>query len=46
MRDFVGEGVAVLDDDGRLVGTVYESDLINAYLEELERMRREEYATA
>lgn len=46
MRAFVGEGVAVLDDDGRLVGTVYESDLINAYLEELERMRREEYATA
>ncbi len=46
MRHFVGEGVAVLDADGRLVGTVYESDLINAYLELLEKMRKEEHATA
>ncbi|WP_258870796.1 MULTISPECIES: chloride channel protein [unclassified Wenzhouxiangella] len=46
MRHFVGEGVAVLDKDGRLVGTVFESDLINAYLELLERMRKEEHATA
>jgi CIC family chloride channel protein len=46
MRHFVGEGMAVLDQDGRLVGTVYESDLINAYLELLERMRKEEHATA
>ncbi|WP_376692999.1 chloride channel protein [Wenzhouxiangella sp. EGI_FJ10409] len=46
MRHFVGEGVAVLDKDGRLVGTVFESELINAYLELLERMRREEHATA
>jgi CIC family chloride channel protein len=46
MRHFVGEGVAVLDEDGVLVGTVYESDLINAYLELLEQMRREEHATA
>jgi len=46
MRHFVGEGMAVVDADGRLVGTVYESDLINAYLELLEEMRREEHATA
>ncbi len=46
MRHFVGEGVAVVDADGRLVGTVYESDLINAYLELLEQMRKEEHATA
>lgn len=46
MRHFVGEGVAVLDRDGHLTGTVFESDLINAYLELLERMRREEHATA
>ncbi|WP_376697297.1 chloride channel protein [Wenzhouxiangella sp. EGI_FJ10305] len=46
MRHFVGEGVAVLDKDGRLAGTVFESELINAYLELLERMRKEEHATA
>jgi CIC family chloride channel protein len=46
MRHFVGEGMAVLDAEGRLVGTVYESDLINAYLELLEQMRKEEHATA
>jgi len=46
LRHFVGEGVAVLDNDGRVVGTVFESDLINAYLELLERMRKEEHATA
>lgn len=46
MRHFVGEGVAVLDADGRLLGTVHESDLIDAYLELLEQMRKEEYATA
>ena len=46
MRHFVGEGVAVVDGDGRLVGTVFESELINAYLELLEQMRKEEHATA
>lgn len=46
LRDFVGEGVAVVDEEGRLIGTMFESDLIKAYLELLELMRREEHATA
>lgn len=45
LRDFVGEGVAITDAEGRLVGTVFESDLIEVYLELLERMRNEEYAS-
>ncbi|MFW5926957.1 MAG: chloride channel protein, partial [Wenzhouxiangella sp.] len=44
LRDFVGEGVAITDAGGRVVGTVFESDLIEAYLELLEKMRSEEYA--
>jgi len=46
LREFVGEGVPVLDDDSRLLGTVFESDLIDAYLELLESTRREEHAAA
>lgn len=45
LRDFVGEGVAITNGVGRLVGTVFESDLIEAYLELLEKMRSEEYAS-
>lgn len=45
LRRFVGEAVAVVNEDGRLVGVVYESDLIAAYLDLLEGMRREEHAT-
>jgi CIC family chloride channel protein len=45
LRDFVGEAVPVLDRDGRLTGTVYESDLIEAYLEVLDQMREEEHAS-
>ncbi|HSH27188.1 MAG TPA: CBS domain-containing protein, partial [Wenzhouxiangella sp.] len=45
LREFVGEAVAVVNEDGRLVGIVYESDLITAYLDLLEGMRREEHAT-
>lgn len=44
LRRFVGEGVPVVDTDGRLVGTIFESDLIRAYLNILSDMRREEYA--
>ncbi len=45
LRDFVGEGVAVVDPGNRLLGTVFESDLIRAYLDILDDMRQEEYAT-
>ncbi len=45
LRDFVGEGVAVVDARNRLLGTVFESDLIRDYLDTLEDMRREEHAT-
>lgn len=46
LKDFVGESVAVVDNDHRLMGVVYESDLIEAYLDTLAEMRREEHATA
>ncbi|MGM0554560.1 MAG: chloride channel protein [Pseudomonadota bacterium] len=45
LRDFVGEGVAVVDPGNRLLGTVFVSDLIGAYLDILDDMRQEEYAT-
>jgi CIC family chloride channel protein len=45
LRYFVGEGVPVIDDDNRLIGTVFESDLIRNYLDILDEMRQEEYAT-
>ncbi|MDX1589514.1 MAG: chloride channel protein [Oleiphilaceae bacterium] len=44
LRDFAGESVPVVDRDNRLVGTVFESDLIRTYLDILASMRREEYA--
>src|SRR5699024_4601651 len=46
MRRFVGESVAVVDAEGRLVGAIYESDLIGAYLELLAQIRKEEHAAA
>lgn len=45
LKHFVGEGVPVVDSQRRLVGTVFESDLIRAYLDILASMRQEEYAT-
>lgn len=45
LRTFVGEGVPVIDAERRLAGTVFESDLIRAYLDILADMRREEHAT-
>lgn len=46
IQDFVGEAVPVVDEAGRLLGVVHESDLIKAYLATLSEMRREEHATA
>ena len=43
MEDFVGESIPVLDD-GRLVGILFESTIVSAYLEILENIRREEHA--
>ena len=45
LRDFAGDGVAVVDSHQRLLGTVFESELIRAYLDILEDMRQEEHAT-
>ncbi|MCK5770550.1 chloride channel protein [Algiphilus sp.] len=45
LRDFVGERVPVVDGNGRLVGTVVESDLIRAYLDLMGEMREEEHGT-
>lgn len=43
LRHFVGESVPVVGNDHTLVGIVYESDLIRAYLDIMDEMRREEY---
>ena len=44
MRDFVGEAVAVVDSDsGRYLGVIPESVLINAYLDAVHELRREEH---
>ncbi|WP_417580606.1 chloride channel protein [Nitrincola sp.] len=45
LRHFIGEGVPVIDAQQHIVGTVFESDLISAYLDLMEEMRKEEYAT-
>ncbi|WP_144244262.1 CBS domain-containing protein [Nitrincola sp. A-D6] len=44
LRNFIGEGVPVLDEQRYIVGAVFESDLIRAYLDLMEDMRKEEYA--
>ncbi|GGX38947.1 chloride channel protein [Saccharospirillum salsuginis] len=44
LRQFVGESVPVVGRDHTLEGTVYESNLIRAYLDIMSEMRREEYA--
>jgi CIC family chloride channel protein len=43
MEDFVGESIPVLEE-GRLVGVLFESTIVSAYLEILEEIRREENA--
>jgi CIC family chloride channel protein len=43
MEDFVGESIPVLHD-GRLVGVLFESTIVSAYLGLLEDIRREENA--
>lgn len=45
MQGFVGESIAVLDSRSRLVGVVYESTLVNAYLQVVHDLRAEENAT-
>ena len=45
IREFVGESLPVVDNrhDKQLIGVIYESSLINAYLESLEKSRYEKY---
>jgi CIC family chloride channel protein len=43
MEDFVGESIPVVDD-GRLVGVVFQSTIVGAYLEVLDDIRKEEHA--
>ena len=44
MEGFVGESIPVLDDHGRLLGVVYESTLVKAYLQTVRKLRAEENA--
>jgi CIC family chloride channel protein len=46
MRDFIGEAVPLVADNGRLLGVVPESAVIGAYLEAVHDLRREENAAA
>ena len=48
MGDFVGESIPVLEegDDGRMLGVVYEASIVNAYLDTMNGIRREENAGA
>jgi len=44
MRGYLGEAIAVADhDSGRYLGAIPESAVINAYLDESERLKREEH---
>jgi len=44
MRDYVGEAIAVVDaSNGRYLGAIPESAVINAYLDATEELRREEH---
>lgn len=45
MDDFVGESIPVVEDDV-LIGVVFETRVINAYIETLHDVRREEHAAA
>ena len=42
MRRFDGESVAVIDDDGRLVGALYTSELVSQFLDIQSDLRGEE----
>ncbi len=44
MEEFVGESIPVLDEAGRLLGVVYESTLVKAYLQTVRALRAEENA--
>ena len=44
MQGFVGESIPVLDEAGRLLGVVYESTLVKAYLQTVRALRAEENA--
>jgi CIC family chloride channel protein len=43
LEDFVGESIPVVDD-GRLVGILFESTIVSAYLELMDSIRREDHA--
>ena len=45
MEEFIGESIPVIDDDGRLLGVVYESTLVKAYLQMVHNLRAEEQAS-
>ena len=44
LQGFVGESIPVLDN-GKLVGALSEGEIVGAYLEIVEALRREEHAT-
>lgn len=44
MDEFVGESIPVIDRRGRLLGVVYESTLVKAYLQTVHKLRAEENA--
>ena len=44
MEEFVGESIPVLDEAGRLLGVVYQSTLVKAYLQTVRALRAEENA--
>ena len=48
MGDFVGESIPVVkaDDDGRMLGVVFEASIVKAYLDTVNDIRREENAGA
>ena len=49
MRDikgFVGERVPIVDEENRLIGVIYEADLIDAYMDTVAALRNEETANA
>ncbi len=49
MRDikgFVGERVPIIDENNKLMGVIYEADLINAYMDTVKALRNEETANA
>jgi hypothetical protein len=44
MRGYIGEALAVVDSNtGRYLGAIPEAVVINAYLDAVQELRREEY---